>query len=120
MSKVNLRKDPRQKRRLRVKKKVSGTSDRPRLSVFRSNYYCYGQLIDDTSGKTLLGLSLKEIKSAHEKRSKLEAAFEVGKLLAVKAKKKKIKNVVFDRSGYKYHGRVKQVAEGARKGGLRL
>ena len=120
MPKVNLRKTNRERRKLRVKKKVFGTVAKPRLSVFRSNNYCYGQLIDDSHGKTLLGVSLKEVQEAHKTGTKSEAAHKVGKILAEKAVSKKIKSVVFDRNGYKYHGRIKQMAEGAREGGLSL
>ena len=120
MSKVNLRKSKREKRKLRVRKKIFGFPESPRLSVFRSNNYCYAQVIDDTVGKTLVSLSLNDIKDIHEKRTKAEASFEIGKVIAQKAKEAKIKAVVFDRSGYKYHGRVKQIAEGAREGGLKL
>jgi large subunit ribosomal protein L18 len=120
MAKIKLRKNNLKRRKLRVRKKVFGTKSRPRLSVFRSNKYCYVQLIDDKKGETLVGVSLKEIKEAHQKKNKKEGAFEVGKILAEKAKEKKIKKAVFDRAGYKYHGRVKQVAEGAREGGLEV
>jgi large subunit ribosomal protein L18 len=120
MAKVTLRKNNRQKRKLRIRKKVAGTADRPRLSVFRSNKYSYGQLVDDIKGRTVVGLTLEEIKSAHEKKSKNEASFEIGKLLAEKALGKKIKKAVLDRSGYKFHGRIKKLAEGAREGGLQL
>lgn len=120
MSKVVLRKNNREKRKLRVRKKVFGTSKRPRLSVFRSNKYCYGQIIDDKQGVTLVGLTLKEVKDMHNKSTKQEAAFKAGKLLAEKALNNKIKSVVFDRAGYKYHGRVKKLVDGAREGGLQL
>ncbi len=120
MGKVILRKSKSDRRKLRVRKKVFGTEKRPRLSVFRSNSYCYGQIIDDSRGKTLLGLSFKEVKKMHKKVNKTEASFEIGKLLAKKALEKNIISVVFDRNGYKYHGRVKQIAEGAGEGGLKL
>jgi large subunit ribosomal protein L18 len=120
MSKVILRKSNLTRRKLRVRKKISGTKERPRLSVFRSNKYCYAQLIDDENQKTLVGVSLNAIKDSHQGKDKKSGAYEVGKLLAQKAKEKKISRAVFDRSGYKYHGRVRQVAEGAREGGLKL
>ena len=120
MGKVILRNNNRQRRKLRVRKKVFGTNKRPRLTVFRSNKYCYVQLIDDQSGKTVLGISYKDIKKLHDKGDKAKASFEIGKLLAKKALEKKITSVIFDRNGYKYHGRIKQVAEGAREGGLKL
>ena|SRR3989344_1683118 len=117
MYKVILRKTNRERRKLRVRKKVFGTAGRPRLSVFRSLNYTYAQLIDDTQGKTLVDIS-GDVKKLHEKGTKTEAAYEVGKLLAQKATEKKIKTAVFDRSGYRYHGRVKSLADGAREGGL--
>lgn len=120
MGKVILRKTSRERRKKSIRKKVSGTSDMPRLSVFRSNKYIYPQLIDDATGKTLVSISLNEIREIHNDKSKSEAAFELGKLIAEKAKKAKIKSAVFDRGGYKYHGRVSKIAEGARKGGLNL
>lgn len=114
----------RERRHHRVCAKIKGTGQRPRLSVFRSNKYIYAQLIDDQKGKTLLAMNDQKvkpkIKSKNKESSNLASAFEVGKLLAEKALKKKIKKVVFDRGGYKYHGRVKAVAEGARQGGLKF
>ena len=110
----------RQRRAGRVRKKVFGTMERPRLSVFRSLNNVYIQLIDDVKGVTILGLSSSgtEIKKMNIKGAKIDVSRAVGKLIAGKARKKGIKNVVFDRSGYLYHGRVKAVAEGAREGGL--
>lgn len=99
----------------RVRAKVFGMAKRPRFSVFRSNTHIYGQLIDDTSGKTLASCSSREIKA---KGKKTDLAKETGKLLAKKALEKQLKNVVFDRGGYAYHGRTKALAEGAREGGL--
>lgn len=105
----------RSKRHRKIRSKIAGTLFRPRLSVFRSNRYIYAQLIDDISGKVLVCAGEKEL----EKRGKkTENAYALGILLAQKAKAKKIKNTVFDRGGYAYHGRVKNLAEGARKGGL--
>jgi len=108
----------------RVRAKVHGTKTKPRLSVFRSNKHIFLQLIDDSLGKTLISASDLKIPaspaSGKKKGTKTEVAKEVGKLLAEAAKSKKIKNVVFDRGGYKYHGRVKAAAEGAREGGLKL
>jgi large subunit ribosomal protein L18 len=101
----------------RVRAKISGTDQKPRLSVFRANQHIYAQLIDDLSGKTLAAASSLEIKS---KVKKAEIATEVGKLLAGKAKEKSISAVVFDRGGFAYHGRVKALAEGAREGGLKF
>lgn len=116
ISKTN-RKMERERRHLRVRKKVSGTAERPRLCVYRSNTNLYVQIIDDTAGKTLVQASTmdKEIKT---KRSNKEAAKEVGALIAKRALEKKIKSVVFDRGGYIYHGVVKELAEAAREGGL--
>jgi len=104
-------------RHRRVRAKVHGTKDKPRLSVFRSNKHIFLQLIDDKSGKTLVSESDLKLK---KKATKTEIAKEVGKLLAEAAKEKKIKKAVFDKGGYKYHGRVKAAAEGAREGGLKL
>jgi len=119
MYKVLLRKSTREKRKLRVRSKISGTAERPRLSVFRSNRYMTAQLIDDTRGVTLAD-TFKETIELHKGKTKLEAAKEVGLLLAKKAAAANIKKVTFDRNGYLYHGRVKNVADGAREGGLEL
>lgn len=105
------------KSRVKIRKKVSGTPERPRLSVFRSGRHMYGQLVDDTTGNILTSSSTLKM-SLDKGKSSIEAAKAVGKELAEKAASKEIKNVVFDRSGYVYHGRVKAVAEGAREGGL--
>jgi large subunit ribosomal protein L18 len=103
----------------RVRKKVSGTAARPRLSVFRSNNYIYAQLIDDTAGVTFAQASSFEAAVAQE-GTKAEQAAAVGKLIAERAKVAGIEKAVFDRSGYLYHGRVKSLADGAREGGLNL
>lgn len=105
------------KRKKRVRGKILGTKDRPRLTVFRSNSYIYTQIIDDEAGKTLVFASSLLLKKNKEE-SKIDIAFKVGENLSKQAKDKKIKDVVFDRRGYRYHGRVKALAEGARKGGL--
>jgi large subunit ribosomal protein L18 len=109
----------RDRRRARVRAKISGTSARPRLNVFRSLNHIYAQLIDDVAGHTLAAASTldAEIK-AKAGIKKVEEATEVGKLLASRAQAKEIKQVVFDRAGYRYHGRIKAVADGARQGGL--
>jgi len=107
----------RKKRHQSIRKKVMGTSARPRLCVFRSNRYIYAQLIDDTKHKVLLAYSSSNLKDIKEKK-KIEAATEVGKMLGKIAVDKGIKQVAFDRAGYKYHGRVKALAEGARAAGL--
>jgi len=101
----------------RVRAKVTGTSSRPRLSVFRSNRGIFAQIIDDEKGKTLVSISTKE-KALDDVKTKSEKAARAGELLAKVALKAKIKKVVFDKSGYRYHGRVKAFADGARKGGL--
>lgn len=103
-----------------IRKKVSGTPARPRLSVFRSNTGIYAQLIDDASGKTLAGASsmIKEIKAAAG--TKTDKSKLVGMEIAKRAKEKGIETVVFDRNGFQYHGRVKALAEGAREGGLKF
>jgi len=119
MYKVVLRKSNREKRKLRVRNSIFGTAERPRLSVFRSNKYITAQLIDDVTGKTLVD-TLKETKDLHNGKNKLDAAKEVGLLLAKKAVEAKVSKVTFDRNGYQYHGRVKNVADGAREGGLVL
>ena len=116
ISKVN-RKEERERRHKRVRTKISGTAERPRLCVFRSNTNLYAQVIDDVKGVTLVSASTldKEIKTKHANK---EAAKEVGNLIATRAKKANIKSVVFDRSGYIYHGVVKELAEAARNAGL--
>jgi len=107
------------RRHARVRAKVKGTTARPRLSVYRSNRGMFLQLIDDESGKTLASAGLKELKGA-KVAGKLAISQELGKLIAEKAKNKKIAEAVFDRGSYKYHGRVKAAAEGARAGGLKF
>lgn len=109
------KKELRIKRRRRVRAKVSGTSDRPRLSIFMSSTAVYAQIIDDVNGKTLVAANTKEIKGA---KSNIVGAMEIGKLIAKKAKEAKIEKIVFDRSGYNYHGKAKALADGAREGGL--
>ena len=105
------------KRHKRVRAKISGTPERPRLNVFRSNTNIYAQIIDDVNGKTLVSASSME-KGFEGKGSDCEAAKKVGEAIAERAKAKGIEAVVFDRGGYLYHGRVKALAEGAREGGL--
>ena len=119
MVKKTDRKMERARRHLRVRKKISGTQDRPRLCVYRSNSNIYVQLIDDVAQKTLASASTldKEVKTKHSNK---EAAKEVGALIAKRAKSLKIENVVFDRGGYIYHGIVKELAEAAREGGLKF
>jgi large subunit ribosomal protein L18 len=107
----------RERRHRRVRRKIEGTAERPRLTVFRSNRGIEAQLVDDVEGRTLAYASHLGIKKGF-KGSKTEQAAEVGKLLAAAAKKADIETVVFDRGGYLYHGRVKALADGAREGGL--
>ncbi|MBD3208168.1 MAG: 50S ribosomal protein L18 [Candidatus Nealsonbacteria bacterium] len=122
------KREKRKKRHQRIREKISGTAKKPRLCVFRSNKHIYAQLIDDEREVTLasatdldLGAGAKKGKKSKKKSlTKTEKAFNVGELIAEKAKEMKVKEVVFDRAGYKYHGRVKALAEGARKGGLKL
>jgi large subunit ribosomal protein L18 len=108
----------RARRHKRVRKLVSGTTERPRLVVFRSNRGIAAQLVDDTAGKTLAAAGWLDVRTA--KGSKTDQAAEVGKLLAENAKKAGVKSVVFDRGGYLYHGRVKALADAAREGGLQF
>lgn len=104
------------RRHRKIRSTIIGSADKPRLSVFRSNRGMYIQLIDDLTGKTLVSANMKELDKNITK--KIDQALALGELLASKAVKANISKVVFDRGGYKYHGRVKAVAEGARKGGL--
>lgn len=106
----------RQRRRYRVRAKVSGTAERPRLSVYRSNRGMFAQLIDDVDGRTLAAANWTEPELRELGRT--EQAKKAGELLAERAKKAGVERCVFDRSGYRYHGRVKALAEGAREGGL--
>jgi len=112
----------RKKRHLRVRKKISGTPARPRLSVFRSSKHIYAQLIDDISGRTLASASTvdKELAGQLKNGGNVEAARKVGELIAKRAKEKGIEAVVFDRGGYLYHGRIKALADAAREGGLQF
>ncbi len=109
----------RNKIRRRIRKSLTGTAERPRLSVYRSNKEIYAQIIDDTTGKTLSAASSRD-KDFKVSGNKEEVAKEVGKAIAEKAKEAGIEAVSFDRGGYLYHGRVKQLAEGAREGGLKF
>jgi large subunit ribosomal protein L18 len=114
MNKVSAR----QKIRYRIRKKISGSATKPRLSVFRSNKDIYVQLIDDANGTTIASASSRQKDIASQKTTKVEASKKVGEAIAKKSQELGIKNVVFDRSGYLYHGRIKAVAEGAREAGL--
>ena len=106
--------------RNRIRKVVSGTGDRPRLSVFRSNKEIYAQIIDDVSGKTIAAASSRDKDIQKSKGSKSEIAGLVGKSIAEKALKAGVESISFDRGGYLYHGRVKSLAEGAREAGLKF
>lgn len=110
--------EQRYRRHLRVRKKVSGTADRPRLVVFRSLKHMYAQLVDDTRGVTLMAVSDRSEGVDVKDGGKVGKAKAVGQALATKAKAAGIGRVVFDRAGYRYHGRVQAVADGAREGGL--
>jgi large subunit ribosomal protein L18 len=112
--------DRRQRLRFRIRKTVSGTVQRPRLAVFRSNKEIYAQLIDDVSGKTITAASSRDKDIDAAKANKVEAAKLVGKAIAEKAVKAGVDTISFDRGGYLYHGRVKSLAEGAREGGLKF
>lgn len=116
-------KNNRIKKKIKIRKKISGTAERPRISVFKSLNQMYAQIIDDTNGTTLVSEStLSKSLAADLKKStgKIEKSKIVGNSLAKKAIEKGITNIVFDRSGYKYHGRVQGIAEGAREGGLKF
>ncbi len=119
MVKKTDRKMERRRRHIRVRRKISGTAERPRLCIYRSNSNIYVQIIDDVTGKTLVQASTldKEIKTKYANK---EAAKEVGTLIAKRAADNKITEVVFDRGGYIYHGVVKELAEAARQGGLKF
>ena len=112
-----IRSSGRKKRQKRVRAKIKGTLERVRLNIFRSNLHIYGSLVDD-KGKVIFSVNDKEVKD--KKGTGTEKAYKVGLLLGEKAKFKKITKVVFDRAGYKYHGRVRALAQGAREGGLKF
>ena len=112
---IKSKKDSRRKTRYAIRNKVSGTSEKPRLAVFRSNKEIYAQVIDDVAGTTLASASSSEAKG-----TKTDQAASVGKLIADNAKKAGVESVVFDRGGFLYHGRVKALAESAREGGLKF
>jgi large subunit ribosomal protein L18 len=118
--KIKTQADRRARRHLRVRKRVHGSPERPRLVVFRSSKHIYAQVVDDTRGVTLVGAADTSEGIQVEGKGKTAKSFALGRLIAARAKEKGIAKVVFDRGGYQYHGRVKAVAEGARKGGLEL
>ena len=113
---------PRQRRKFRVRNRVSGTTERPRLSVFRSARHIYAQIVDDVTGKTLAAASTlsRDLASTLEEDAKTDGARKVGALLAKVCLERQIVKVVFDRNGYLYHGRVKALAEAAREAGLQF
>jgi large subunit ribosomal protein L18 len=110
----------RERRKLRIRRKISGTAERPRLSVFRSLKHIYAQVVDDVAGTTIAHVSTlsKDVKGPADEKNKSDAATLVGETIAAQLKAKGITKIVFDRNGYLYHGRIKALAEGARKGGL--
>ncbi len=121
MNKKNL--DRRQKIKFKIRKKIHGTAEKPRLVVYRSLNEIYGQLVDDVAGKTLLSVSSisKDVKDKiKNEKGKISKSKIIGKVIAEKAKNENITSVVFDRNGYLYHGRVKAFADGAREGGLKF
>ena len=122
MAAMNIRQQARLKRKKRIRKKIHGTSLRPRLSVFRSTNHIYAQIVDDTVGHTLVAASTldAQAKNTSEFENKVAAANFVGKVVAERALDKGIKEVVFDRNGFLYHGRVKSLSEGAREAGLKF
>ena len=120
MGSTNVKKEARLKRKQRIRKKVAGTQERPRLSVFRSSKHIYAQVIDDVLGRTIVAASTMEkaVKDKSDFENKVSKASYIGKLVAERAKEKGVMNVVFDRNGFMYHGRVKALSDGARDGGL--
>lgn len=120
MGSPNKRKELRLKRKKRIRKRMTGTVERPRMTVFRTAKHIYSQIIDDTQGITLVTASTteKEIREQQKFENKTAAAVYVGQLIAERAVQKGIKSVVFDRNGFLYHGRIKAVSDGARKAGL--
>jgi large subunit ribosomal protein L18 len=116
------RANERQRIHRRIRAKVAGNSNRPRLCVYRSLKYIYAQIVDDSQGKTLVAASTaeKDVRSTMKQTGNIEASKIVGKMIAERAKAKGIESVVFDRGGYLYHGRIKAIAEGARESGLKF
>jgi len=117
---MNSKVSARQKIRYRIRKKISGNAEKPRLSVFRSNRDIYVQLIDDANGVTIASASSRQADIVAQKIKKVEKSKLVGNAIAKKSEELGIKDIVFDRSGYIYHGRIKAIAEGAREGGLQF
>jgi len=109
--------EKRRRRSSRIRSKINGSSLKPRLNVFKSNRFLYIQIIDDSKGCTLVSASNRDLVKKVNNNN-IQTAFDIGKIIAKKALEKKIKQVVFDRNGYKYHGKIKSLADGARDGGL--
>lgn len=122
MTKSNSKVTARAKRISRIRKNISGTNEKPRLRVFKSNKHIYAQIIDDVAGKTMAAMSTveKDFDKGGSEKGKIESAKRVGKVIAERALAAGIQKVVFDRGGYLYHGRVKSLSEGAREGGLQF
>ena len=122
MGTMNLRTRARLKRKKRIRKKLVGTGNRPRLCVFRSAKHIYAQVIDDSLGQTLVAASSleKTVRENTESKNKLNAANTVGKIIGQRALEKGVKKIVFDRNGFLYHGRIKAVSDGAREAGLKF
>ena len=118
--KKNSKQQHRTFRHKRIRAKISGTAERPRVSVFKSNQHVFVQFIDDDTNKTILSSKIVSGKKSKINGSKVEKAVKVGEMLAEKAKEAGIKEAIFDRGGFKYHGRIKAVAEGLRKGGIKI
>ena len=107
-------------RHRRVRAKIIGTKEKPRVAVFKSNQHIFVQFIDDTVGKTILSSKVISVKKSKAKGSKTDKAHSIGEMLAVKAKELGITEAVFDRGGFKFHGRVKAIADGLKKGGIKI
>lgn len=120
MGATNVKKQARLKRKQRIRKKVKGLPERPRLSVFRSSNHIYAQVVDDVKGQTLASASTMEkaLREKNDFENKVAKAFYIGKLVAERARENGVLKVVFDRNGFMYHGRVKALSDGAREGGL--
>jgi len=120
MGSVDIKRQARIKRKKRIRKNMTGTPERPRLSVFRSARHVYAQIVDDTRGATVVAASSveKTVKSQPRFENKIAQAMHIGQLIAERAAEKGIKKVVFDRNGFLYHGRIKAISDGARKAGL--
>jgi large subunit ribosomal protein L18 len=117
---VRTRQQARQRIKYRIRRKLSGTAERPRLCIYRSLNHIYAQVVDDGAGCTLVSASSLEKDFSGKKGQNKQAATEIGKLIAQRSKEKGIEQVVFDRNGFKYHGRVKTLADAAREGGLKF